>query len=130
MDDPREEALAEAKRTYAGFITFLKWLSFIWIALILVMCANNFLDDMNENERLFALLPLIHSENISDHEKAYELMEKYLKNHSELEKIKKFWLDHTAPIKKFGRYPHRNKVLNRVSSKNEIEFLNSSNSSW
>ena len=45
MDDPREEALAEAKRPYAGFITFLKWLSFIWIALILVMCANNFLDD-------------------------------------------------------------------------------------
>ena len=45
MDDPREEALAEAKRTYDGFITFLKWLSFIWIALILVMCANNFLDD-------------------------------------------------------------------------------------
>ena len=45
MDDPREEALAEARRTYSGFITFLKWLSFIWIALILVMCANNFLDD-------------------------------------------------------------------------------------
>ena len=45
MDDPREEALAEARRTYTGFITFLKWLSFIWIALILVMCANNFLDD-------------------------------------------------------------------------------------
>ena len=45
MDDPRAEALAEAKRTYAGFITFLKWLSFIWIALILVMCANNFLED-------------------------------------------------------------------------------------
>ena len=45
MESPREEALAEAKRTYAGFITFLKWLSFIWIALILVMCANNFLDD-------------------------------------------------------------------------------------
>ena len=45
MIDPREEALEEAKKTYSGFITFLKWLSFIWIALILVMCANNFLDD-------------------------------------------------------------------------------------
>ena len=45
MDDVREQALAEAKRTYAGFITFLKWLSFIWIALILVMGMNNFLDD-------------------------------------------------------------------------------------
>ena len=45
MDDVREQALAEAKRTYAGFITFLKWISFIFIALILVMGANNFLDD-------------------------------------------------------------------------------------
>ena len=44
-DDIREQALAEAKRTYAGFITFLKWVSFIFIALILVMGANNFLDD-------------------------------------------------------------------------------------
>ena len=99
-------------------------------SVLLKIIAKNFLDKMNESERLFALLPLIHSENISDHEKAYKLMEKYLKNHSQLEKIKKFWLDHTAAIKKFGRYPHRNKVLNRVSSKNEIEFLNSSNSSW
>ena len=45
MDDVRQQALAEAKRTYAGFITFLKWVSFIFIALILVMGANNFLDD-------------------------------------------------------------------------------------
>jgi len=45
MDDVKEQALAEAKRTYAGFITFLKWVSFIFIALILVMGANNFLDD-------------------------------------------------------------------------------------
>jgi len=91
---------------------------------------NNFLDTMNVSERLFALLPLIHSENILDHEKAYALMEKYLTKHSELDKIKKFWLDHTTAIKKFGRYPHRNKVLNRVSSVDEIEFLNSPNSSW
>ena len=45
MDDVREQALAEAKRTYAGFITFLKWVSFIFIALILVMGAIKFLDD-------------------------------------------------------------------------------------
>ena len=99
-------------------------------SVLLKIIANNFLDKMNESERLFALLPLIHSESISDHEKAYELMEKYLKNHSDLEKIKKFWLDHTAVIKRFGRYPHRNKVLNRVSSDDEVEFLNSPNSSW
>ena len=99
-------------------------------SVLLKIISNNFLDEMNENERLFALLPLIHSENILDHEKAYVLMEKYLKNHSEIGKIKKFWLDHTAAIKRFARYPHRNKVLNRVSSEEEIEFLNSPNSSW
>ena len=98
--------------------------------ILLKIIENNFLDKMNESERLFALLPLIHSENILDHEKAYELMEKYLKNHSDLEKIKKFWVDHTKAIKKFGSYPHRNKVLNRVSSDDEIEFLNTPNSSW
>ena len=99
-------------------------------SVLLKIIANNFLDKMNENERLFALLPFIHSESISDHEKAYELMEKYLKNHSDLEKIKKFWVDHTAVIKRFGRYPHRNEVLNRVSSDDEVEFLNTPNSSW
>jgi|TARA_B110000438_G_scaffold285661_1_gene316003 uncharacterized protein (DUF924 family) len=99
-------------------------------SVLLKMIENNFLDKMNETERLFALLPLIHSENISDHEKAYVLMDKYLKKHSEIEKIKKFWLDHTVAIKKFGRYPHRNKVLHRVSSNDENKFLNSPNSSW
>jgi len=99
-------------------------------SVLLKIIENNFLDNMNESERLFALLPLIHSEDISDHEKAYVLMEKYLKNHSELEKVKFFWLDHTTVIKRFGRYPHRNKVLNRVSSDDEVDFLKSPNKSW
>ena len=45
MDDPRDEALEEAKRTYSGFIKFLKLLSIGWIVLILAMCSNNFLED-------------------------------------------------------------------------------------
>ena len=57
-------------------------------SVLLKMIENNFLDKMNETERLFALLPLIHSENISNHEKAYVLMDKYLKKYSEIEKIK------------------------------------------
>ena len=45
MDDPRSEALEEAKKTYSGFIKFLKLLSVGWIVLILAMCSNNFLED-------------------------------------------------------------------------------------
>jgi uncharacterized protein (DUF924 family) len=44
--------------------------------------------------------------------------------------IKKFWQDHTKAIRKFHRYPHRNKILERKSTPDEIEFLNGPNSSW
>ena len=39
------------------------------------------LQELNEAERLFFLLPLIHSEELIDHERAYALSDKYLKNH-------------------------------------------------
>ena len=40
------------------------------------------------------------------------------------------WQDHTKTIKQFYRYPHRNKILGRQSSEEELNFLNSPNSSW
>ena len=89
-----------------------------------------FLEEMDESQRLFMLLPLIHSEEITDHDMAYYLADKYLKDHSELQNIKKFWKEHTLAIKKFHRYPHRNKVLGRESTQEEIEFLKGPNSSW
>jgi uncharacterized protein (DUF924 family) len=89
-----------------------------------------FLEKMDEDQRFFMLLPLIHSEEITDHQMAYYLLDKYLIDHSGLTEIKKFWRDHTKAIKKFHRYPHRNKILGRESTKVEIEFLNGPNSSW
>ena len=88
------------------------------------------LQELNETERLFFLLPLIHSERIKDHEMAYSLLEKYLNDHPGLSDIKKFWEDHTIAIKRFNRYPHRNKILGRESTEEEIAFLNGPNSSW
>ena len=79
---------------------------------------------------LFLLLPLIHSEDLSDHIFGHKLVDTYLKNHKEYKKIKKAWNDHTVAIKKFGRYPHRNKSLNRISTKEEELFLKQPDSSW
>ena len=45
FDAVKLQSLAVGNRTYAGFITFLKWVSFIFIALTVTMCMNNFLDD-------------------------------------------------------------------------------------
>ena len=89
-----------------------------------------FLDEMDQDQRLFMILPLIHSEEITDHDMAYYLLDKFLKDHPGLISIKKSWKDHTLVIKKFHRYPHRNLVLGRKSTPEEIEFLAQPNSSW
>ena len=92
--------------------------------------SKDYLRTYTNDERLFALLPLIHSEEISDHEMAYYLLNKYLKEHEDYIKIKKFWQDHTKAIRQFHRYPHRNEILGRESSEEELEFLRGPNSSW
>ena len=89
-----------------------------------------FLDKMDQDQRLIMILPLIHSEEVTDHDMAYYLLDKYLKDHPDLISIQKFWKDHTLAIKKFHRYPHRNLVLDRKSTPEEIEFLAQPNSSW
>ena len=75
-------------------------------------------------------MPLIHSEDISDHIFGHKLIDTYLKSFEYYDKIKKAWNDHSVPIKKFGRYPHRNSILNRKSTVEEEVFLKQPNSSW
>ena len=88
------------------------------------------LEKLDANEKLFFLLPLLHSEEISDHTYVHNISNAHLKKHPQIALIKSSWKDHTDVIKKFKRYPHRNKVLDRQSTAEEVEFLNQSNSSW
>ena len=91
---------------------------------------RQYLDELELKERLFYLLPLIHSEEIQDHIYVQQLGELFLKDHPNYEGIKKSWGDHTKVIKRFGRYPHRNSILDRPSTPEEIKFLQEPNSSW
>ena len=88
------------------------------------------LENIEINQKFWLILPLIHSEDISDHIFAHKLCDSYLRPHPQYENIKKQFNFHTIPIKKFGRYPHRNKVMNRNSTNEEEEFLSKPNSSW
>ena len=73
----------------------------------------------------FMILPLIHSENLNDHKMFYKIFNTYFKNHPKYLEAKKMNSLHTDIIKRFNRYPYRNKVLCRKSTKEEIEYLNS-----
>ena len=88
------------------------------------------LEKLDTNEKLFFLLPLLHSEEISDHVYVNNLSNVHLKDHPQISLINSSWKNHTDVLKRFKRYPHRNKVLERQSTPEEIEFLNQPNSSW
>mgnify|MGYP000128959600 FL=1 len=91
---------------------------------------REYLEELNQNKIHFLLMPLIHSEDISDHIFGHKLIDTYLKSFKHFDKVKKAWNDHSIPIKKFGRYPHRNNILKRQSTPEEIVFLKQPNSSW
>ena len=100
------------------------------ISIVKEAISKRYLDSLDIDKIHFLLLPLIHSEDIADHEFGHKLVDEYLNNHPEYTKIKKAWNDHSVAIKKFGRYPHRNKIIGRESSQEEIQFLKEPNSSW
>jgi uncharacterized protein (DUF924 family) len=69
-------------------------------------------------ERNFFYLPFEHSENLADQERCVALTEAT----GDAEAVK--WAKvHLEVIRRFGRFPHRNAALGRVSTPEEIAFL-------
>ena len=73
---------------------------------------------LSEDEKAFCYLPLAHSEVLKDQERCVELF-RALGNENYLG----YAQAHLDVIEKFGRFPHRNAILGRVSTPEEIEFL-------
>ena len=81
---------------------------------------------MSQEQRLFLYLPFEHSENLEDQELCCELVAQLTDQPG--------WLDfaqrHREIVQRFGRFPHRNAVLGRTSTPEEIAFLKEPNSSF
>ena len=71
-------------------------------------------------KRGFLYLPFQHSENLSDQKKSLELFGAMARENPAGDMYAR---RHFVPIEKFGRFPHRNHILGRESSAEEIEFL-------
>ena len=107
-DDPRAfatdaEALALAKRAIAEGVDMR----------------------LPHDKRAFIYLPFQHSEDSADQARSIELFTA-LGIPSNLD----FALRHKAIIDRFGRFPHRNAVLGRVSTEEESDFLQQPGSSF
>lgn len=71
------------------------------------------------------LMPFMHSESQAVHKQALPLFERYA-DAVTLD----FERQHKAIIDRFGRYPHRNKMLGRDSTAEEKAFLTRPGSSF
>ena len=69
-------------------------------------------------QRSFAYMPYMHSESALIHAQAVTLF-----SQPGMEDSLRFEQRHQAIIQRFGRYPHRNALLGRVSTAEELAFL-------
>ncbi|TIT31834.1 MAG: DUF924 family protein [Mesorhizobium sp.] len=67
--------------------------------------------------RVFLYLPFEHSENLADQDRSVEL------HTARAEFNLKYALEHRDIIQRFGRFPHRNKMLGRETTAEEKAFL-------
>ncbi len=97
------------------------------LALVLAQEAISLAADkaLSAVERSFLYMPFMHSESLLIHNVALDL---YRENG--IESNYNFEVKHRDIIEQFGRYPHRNEILGRTSTNEEIEFLSTPGSSF
>ena len=104
-----------------------------------------YLDDLNNYELMFAFMPYMHSEikiyqdkglekfKITKNKIKYKLLdpnlnndekEQYKKNLKILNDMETYMDQHHDVITRFGRFPKRNVLLNRKSTKEELDYIN------
>jgi uncharacterized protein (DUF924 family) len=87
------------------------------------------------DRRVFFYLPFEHSENPKDQIRSVSLFRRWAEEHRgaarerALEQMK-YVLRHQEIVERFGRFPHRNTVLGRESTPDEVAFLKEPNSSF
>lgn len=86
-------------------------------------------------ERVFFYLPLEHSESLADQEQAVALFAELLDGvpaaqRQTFQGFYDFALRHQEVIRRFGRFPHRNSILGRASTPEEVAFLQQKGSSF
>ena len=80
---------------------------------------------LTATQKAFLYMPYMHSESTAIHEVAVSLFDQ-----PGMESNLAFELKHKTIIDRFGRYPHRNIIMGRTSSAEEIEFLQQPGSSF
>lgn len=96
-----------------------------------LIIAKNFIPSaMPTIYRVFTYMPLMHSENLADQNLCVQLFQNMVDEGHPMQNNLDYAIKHRDIIAKFGRFPHRNQILGRESTSEEIEFLKQPGSSF
>ena len=74
-------------------------------------------------QRAFVYLPFEHAENLAMQDEAVRLFTRLHASADALEDMLAYALRHREVVQRFGRFPHRNVILGRQSTVEEMAFL-------
>jgi uncharacterized protein (DUF924 family) len=80
-------------------------------------------------ERPFLYMPFMHSEALADQDRCVSLFEALASEDPGTQNLS-YALRHREIVARFGRFPHRNAVLGRQTTREEAAFLREPNSSF
>jgi uncharacterized protein (DUF924 family) len=81
-------------------------------------------------QRQFAYLPFEHSESLDDQLECARLFDQLGRDDARLAGLAEWAHKHRVIIERFGRFPHRNAILGRASTPEELEFLKTAGSNF
>ena len=81
---------------------------------------SGFDQQLSQEQLPFLYMPLMHSESLAHQDRSVKLFEQ-----AGLEGNLRYARHHRELIRRFGRFPHRNKILGRTNTDEEREYLNS-----
>jgi uncharacterized protein (DUF924 family) len=84
---------------------------------------------LRAGERSFLYMPLMHSEALADQQLSCALFTQLAADAPHIDN-RRWAVAHHDIIARFGRFPHRNALLGRTSTADEIEFLKQEGSSF
>jgi len=92
-------------------------------------------EELEFDERVFFYMPLQHSESLDDHRRSSEVFSRLRDTAPEqlvpdAENYLDYARQHRVIIERFGRFPHRNAILGRASTPDELDFLKQPDSSF
>jgi len=80
-------------------------------------------EELAEVQRIFVYMPFEHAESLAMQDESLRLFTRLVTSFEDTHEVLKYARRHRDVIERFGRFPHRNEILGRQSTPQELAYL-------